>query len=175
MDTLLTKRLILRLFEVDDLQDFYQYAKVEGVGERAGWRHHKSIEETKMVLNSFIENKDVYAIVLKANQRVIGSIGVHQRSKDEHTKEIGYVLSKDYWNQGLMSEAVERVIDYCFKELHLSVLTCGHFVENTTSEKIIKKVGFKRVEVGKYYSQNMDQEFDHYKYQLTKNSYFNKS
>ena len=42
-----TKRLILRPFSASDLADFYEYASVEGVGERAGWKHHESIEESR--------------------------------------------------------------------------------------------------------------------------------
>ena len=45
-----TKRLILRPFEQSDLQDFYEYAKVEGVGEMAGWRHHENVEKTQEIL-----------------------------------------------------------------------------------------------------------------------------
>ena len=38
-----TKRLILRSFKQTDLEDFYEYASVEGVGEMAGWKHHENI------------------------------------------------------------------------------------------------------------------------------------
>jgi hypothetical protein len=51
-----TKRLILRAFAENDLEDFYEYASVEGVGERAGWKHHESIEESREILGRFIEN-----------------------------------------------------------------------------------------------------------------------
>ena len=40
-----TNRLLLRSFKQSDLKDFYEYASIEGVGEMAGWPHHKSIEE----------------------------------------------------------------------------------------------------------------------------------
>ena len=50
-----TKRLILRPFAESDLSDFYEYASVEGVGERAGWKHHESIEESREILSKFIE------------------------------------------------------------------------------------------------------------------------
>ena len=41
--TIESKRLILRPFRQDDLQDFYEYASVEGVGEMAGWKHHETL------------------------------------------------------------------------------------------------------------------------------------
>ena len=49
-----TERLILRPFEKEDLDDFYTYASVEGVGEMAGWKHHTSKEETQKILDMFI-------------------------------------------------------------------------------------------------------------------------
>ena len=49
-----TKRLILRSFKQTDLEDFYEYASVEGVGEMAGWKHHENIAESQSIMNSFI-------------------------------------------------------------------------------------------------------------------------
>ena len=37
-----TERLILRAWEITDLDNFFEYASVNGVGEKAGWEHHKS-------------------------------------------------------------------------------------------------------------------------------------
>ena len=59
-----TERLILRPFRQTDLEDFYEYASVEGVGEMAGWKHHESIAESQSIMNSFISNDKVFAICL---------------------------------------------------------------------------------------------------------------
>lgn len=48
-----TPRLTLRPIKDDDAEDVYAYASVPGVGEAAGWRHHGSIEETKILLPCF--------------------------------------------------------------------------------------------------------------------------
>ena len=58
-------------------------------------------------------------------------------------REIGYVLSKDYWGQGLMSEAVKIVTDYLFDIVDLDVIFVGHFVNNKRSERVIEKAGFQ--------------------------------
>ena len=57
-------------------------------------------------------------------------------------REIGYVLSKEFWGQWLMPEAVQRVISWCFEELGMDFLTCGHFVWNQQSRRVIEKCGF---------------------------------
>ena len=44
-----TERLLLRPFIESDLEDFYTYASVPGVGERAGWPHHETIETSKQI------------------------------------------------------------------------------------------------------------------------------
>ena len=146
-----TERLILRAFKQSDLDDFYEYAKVEGVGERAGWKHHESKDESQQILNSFISHDKTFAIVLKENNKVIGSLGVEEYGMEEALtefleykgREIGYVLSKDYWGKGIMPEAVKAVINYLFNELNLDFLTCGYYDFNNQSKRVQEKCGFK--------------------------------
>ena len=145
-----TNRLILRPFNEDDLDDLFEYASVEGVGERAGWKHHESIAETSQILEMFIKEKKTFAVVLKENNKVIGSIGIEKYGREESLsefldykgREIGFVLSKDYWGQGLMPEALKGVIEYCFNELDYDFLLCGHFDFNTQSARVQEKLGF---------------------------------
>ena len=142
-----TDRLILRPWRKSDLEDLYEYASVEGVGEMAGWNHHKNIEESKMILDSFVRHKKTFALELKENGNVIGSLGMEELDPDpvageRYGREIGYVLSKDYWGRGLMTEAVQAVIRHCFTVLKFDYLTCGHFVRNQRSYRVIEKCGF---------------------------------
>ena len=52
-----TERLVLRPFVLSDLDDFYEYAKVDGVGQMAGWLPHENKDKSLMILNMFIEEK----------------------------------------------------------------------------------------------------------------------
>lgn len=145
-----TERIILRAFKEEDLNDFYEYASVEGVGEMAGWLHHKSISESKKILEMFITHDKTFAIVYKENNKVIGSIGIEEYEMEDKLsefnnyrgREIGFVLSKDYWGRGLMPETVKAVIDYLFNKLDLDFLLCGHFNYNTQSKRVQEKCGF---------------------------------
>lgn len=161
-----TNRLVLRGFRPDDLADLYDYAKVEGVGECAGWSHHKSIDESREILSMFIEGKNVFAIVCKESGKVIGSVGI--KDPDEETilhfpdasvKEIGYVLAKDFWGKGLMTEAVKAVICYCFDELNLDAVSVGHFVGNDRSRRVIEKCGFEFFTDAVYHSKYLDADY----------------
>ena len=145
-----TDRLILRTWELKDLDDFFEYASVEGVGEKAGWEHHKSKDKSLEILKMFIEEKKVFAIVLKENQKVIGSIGIEELSEELDKdldnlvgRELGYVLNKDYWNKGIMKEAVSKVVDYCFNTLKLNFLMASYFNHNIASKKVLENLNFK--------------------------------
>lgn len=140
-----TERLILRPWTMDDLDDFYEYASVEGVGEMAGWPHHTSKEGTEKVLESFINNREVFAIEYQG--KVIGSLGVHEGKAFPELEalsgnEIGYVLSKAYWGRGMMAEAVKKVIGYLFTEKQNDYLLCGYFDFNAQSKRVQEKCGF---------------------------------
>lgn len=145
-----TKRLILRPWLESDLNDFYEYASVPGVGEMAGWHYHENIDVSKKILDKFINEKKTFAIVYKENNKVIGSLGVEFYDLEDKLTEfidyqgrsIGYVLSKDYWGKGLMPEAVNAVIDFLFSELDYDFLLSGHFDKNNRSKRVQEKCGF---------------------------------
>ena len=146
-----TERLILRPWQEADLEDFYEYACVDGVGQMAGWLPHKNIEESRQVLSVFMNEKKTFALELKENGKVIGSLGLEIRDEpmdvpeDSKGREIGYAIGKDYWGRGLTPEAVKAVIDFCFHELDFDWLTCGHFIKNNRSRRVVEKCGFEYV------------------------------
>ena len=150
-----TDRLILRPWALEDLDDFYEYAKVDGVGQMAGWLPHENKEKSLMILNMFMEEKKTFAIEYKG--KVIGSLGIEEYNENELPeyndklgREIGYVLSKDYWGLGLMPEAVKEVIRYCFNELKLDFLVCCHFTDNNQSKRVQEKCGFYHYKLVKH-------------------------
>ena len=141
-----TGRLTLRPFQQADLDDFYEYASVDGVGQMCGWKPHENKEITQSILNLFIEGKKTFAICY--NGKVIGSIGIEENKietddlKELKGRELGFVLSKAYWGKGLMPEAVKEVIRYLFEEVHLDYIVCGYFVWNKQSKRVQEKCGF---------------------------------
>ena len=146
-----TQRLLLRPFRQSDLQDFYEYASVPGVGEMAGWPHHEAIETTQKILDGFIAKDKTFAIVFKDSGKVIGSLGVEEYGMEEvltefsnyKGRELGFVLSRDYWGKGIIAEAVGAVTDYLFHALDLDFLLCGHYDLNSQSKRVQEKCGFR--------------------------------
>ena len=142
-----TDRLVLRAFNDNDLEDLYDYAKTPGLGEMAGWPHHRSIEASKEVLERFKKNKDVLAI--EKDGKVIGSIGLHpvddefyKEFEDKKGKEIGFVLSEDFHRQKIMTEAVKALMKYAFEDLGLDYISAGYFRWNFKSRWFQQKLGF---------------------------------
>ena len=145
-----TPRLTLRPWKHEDLDDFYEYARVDGVGQHAGWFPHENKEKSRQILEGFIEKKKVFAI--EYNKKVIGSLGVEYYREDDFPelaslkgRELGYVLSKDYWGLGLMPEAVKAVIEYLFEIEGLDFIIISYFEWNRQSARVAEKCGLKPI------------------------------
>lgn len=144
MKTLETKRLIIRDWKESDAEDLFAYAKDSDVGPMAGWKPHADLDESKQILQMFMRERDTFAIEYKETNQVIGSVGLHKTKKATvvYDLELGYVLSKDFWGNGIMKEAAQAVIDYAFHDLGIETLMVGHFIDNQQSKRVIEKLGF---------------------------------
>ena len=142
--SLQTERLVLRMFDPGDVVDVFAYAQNPLVGPMAGWAPHQDIEESRRVVQHFIQNGDVWAIVEKKTGRVIGSIGLHIDVKRdlENARTLGYALGEDSWGQGYATEAGTAVLRYAFEELGCPVVSACHYPKNAKSKRVIKKLGF---------------------------------
>ena len=145
--TLTTERLTLRPWREDDLRDLNAYARVEGVGQMAGWTPHGSLDESREILGMFIREKKTFA--LEYGGKAVGSLGIEEYDKEYFPelealrgREIGYVLAKDCWGRGLMPEAGRAVIRWLFDGVGLDFILVGHFDWNRQSARVIEKCGF---------------------------------
>ncbi|HHV46451.1 MAG TPA: GNAT family N-acetyltransferase [Tissierellia bacterium] len=175
MFVLETDRLIIRKFHISDVNDLYDYAKNPNVGPNAGWKPHKNRGETIAIIIEFIKSDEVWAIVEKRRNKVIGSIGLHKDRKRElrNAKMIGYVLSEDYWGKGYATEAVKRMLKYGFEELDLDLISVYHYPHNMRSRRVIEKCGFKYEGVLRKASVLYDGTvYDDVCYSMTKEDYY---
>ncbi|MEG2703014.1 MAG: GNAT family N-acetyltransferase, partial [Clostridia bacterium] len=129
LPVLQTERLVLRGFDSSDAVDVFAYAQSPNVGPMAGWAAHASIEESRAVVEMFIHDGDVWAVVDKKTGRVIGSIGLHldKQRAVVGARELGFALGEANWGQGFATEACKVVIAYAFEGLQCPVLSVGHF------------------------------------------------
>ena len=176
MKTLETERLVLRSWQLSDLDDLYEYAKNPNVGPMAGWEPHSSKDISLNILKSFIEDDEVWAIVFKENNKVIGSLGIHsdKKRRNESAKSMGFVLSEDYWGMELMPEAAKYVIKYAFEEESIDILSIYHYSVNARSKRVIEKCGFNFEGVLRKATKIYDGTVhDDFCYSITRAEYFN--
>lgn len=178
MKTLFTERLELRLWQESDVHDLYEYAQDPQVGPNAGWPAHENIAESQRIVEMFINDADVYAIVLKSENKVIGSLGLHDRIYDEENahlaqREVGYVLNQKYWGQGLVPEAVKAVIEYSFEDLSIDQIWCSYFDFNIKSKRVIEKCDFNyQFTINETLGRLDNKEVTTLRHRITKDEYF---
>ena len=140
-------RILLRPFEMKDVNDVFVYASDEEITKYLTWNPHKNIQETESLLKNVFTKYDEktfrWAIVYKKNNKVIGSIDVARLNLERESVEIGYVLNRAYHNQGLMSEAFKGVIDYLFNDVDLKEIRACFELGNEASKKVMEKCGLK--------------------------------
>ena len=79
----------------------------------------------------------------KETNKLIGSCGLMRSDTNGPQYSFGYVLHKDWWRQGLASEATAALVKFGFDELQARRLWAHVFLGNTTSEKLLQKLGFR--------------------------------
>ncbi len=144
-----TERLILRPFLEGDLEDLYEYASVPEIAEMAGWKHHESMEDSEIILNMLMRAKNVYAIVLKEEAKVIGSLGLMHNGDGI---ELGHVLNVNYWGRGIEKEAFAEIIDYCFNELGVEEVYRGYYEAYEVVDSINDDFEFEFVKKSKHHT-----------------------
>ena len=164
-----TERILLRNFQTSDLMDLYEYCSQDGVGEAAGWRHHTSLSQSQKTLQDFMRNNDLFAIVHKADRKVIGHIGIYPDTEENRadTKELGFVLNRGYQKQGIMTEVVNEVLREFFSRGIQTIYACC-FQENLPSKNLIEKCGFEFDREGTYYSSTLIKTFHSFEYVYTR-------
>jgi len=89
-------------------------------------------------------NSMCWAVTPKGQDRMIGKCILFQLNPANHRAEIGFILNRDYWRQGLMRQALEAVIDFAFARLKLHRIEADVDTENTGSLAVLEKLGFER-------------------------------
>lgn len=144
-----TPRLTLRPLTMRDAQDIYDYSCDREVARHVLWDAHRSVADSRAYLRFILRQyregmPSSYGIVLKETNRVIGTIGFMWLHEENSTVEVGYSLSRAHWNQGLMTEALQAVIDMAFTRLNLHRIEAQHETVNPASGRVMAKCGMRK-------------------------------
>ena len=141
-----TGRLRLRKLSMRDAADVFDYASVPEVAEHVTWEYHRNISDSMHYLRFITQQyqdgiPSPWGIIHKELGKLIGTIGYHVWSLPNGFGEVGYALSKDFWNKGYTTEAFEEVIKFGFERLKLNRVEATCKLANTASEKVMLKCG----------------------------------
>ena len=147
---IITDRLLLRKLEQTDWKMISYLRSDKQVNK---FVKRQSAESKEMALefisktNIGIDNLNLYywAITEKNNNEMIGSICLWKFSEIQNSAEIGYDLSPKFQGKGIMTESLNSVLDFGFKDLNLDYIEAYTHEKNENSKKLLKKNGFTLV------------------------------
>jgi len=145
-----TSRLILRKLKREDENEVYALRKDEEVNRFLGREKAKSIDDARSFISKILTNVAtnqgiLWAITLKEDDRLIGSIVYYNISAKESRAELGYELSPAFQGKGIMKEAVEAVIQIGFDQFGFESIEGWPTANNIRSIQLLEKLNFKMV------------------------------
>ncbi len=148
LPTLETDRLILRPLRMSDARDLFAYASDPQVSRHVLWDTHANMRDSRQFLRAAIRQyrrgqPASFAIELKASGRMIGTIGFMWINVEYKSAEVGYSLSREYWNQGITTEALRQVVDFGFQTLRLNRIEAQHETDNPASGRVMVHAGMQ--------------------------------
>jgi len=143
-----TERLRLRKLSMRDAGDVFAYASNPDVAQHVTWDYHRNLSDSMHYLRFITQQyhdgvPSPWGIIHKELGTLIGTIGYHVWSLPNSFGEVGYALSKDFWNKGYTTEAFNEVIRFGFETMKLNRVEATCKLANTASEKVMQKCGLE--------------------------------
>lgn len=142
-----TRRLILRPFMAGDAPAMYSNWTSDPLVTRyLTWQPHESLQHTQMILKGWLNcyaSDSYYHWGITLNGELIGAISVVRWNETNEEAELGYCLSRRFWDQGIMTEAVQSVMRYLFDTVGFHRIVLKHVVDNAASGRVMQKAGLR--------------------------------
>jgi [ribosomal protein S5]-alanine N-acetyltransferase len=138
-----TERLTLRQLEINDEQEIFTLRSDTEINKYLDRQISNTIDDARNFINKIIENGSLYwAITFSDKNILVGTICLFGFSDDSYKCEIGYELLTNFQGQGIMKEAVEKVIDYAFNTIKVKKIEAFLHRDNLNSIKLLEKLRF---------------------------------
>jgi len=144
-----TPHLLLRRITMEDAPAIFEnWASDDEVTRYLTWPTHQTVRDSEgfiTFLEGLYTSPDAYqwGIVLKENGKLIGNISVVRMDEIIESVDLGWVLGRSYWGQGIMPEAAKAVRDFLFDEVGVHRVAARHDVRNQKSGRVMQKIGMK--------------------------------
>ncbi len=144
-----SERLVFRNYADADAKAIYEIRSNRRINEFLDREPAQNIEDAishiKIVQRSFEEKTGVnWVLHTKADDKLVGYVGLWRIDKAHNRAEIGYVLLPDYWGKGLMKEAIDVVVRFGFTTMEIHSIEANVNKENIKSINVLEKCGFKK-------------------------------
>lgn len=144
-----TERLKLIEIQEEFVDNVFEIFSNEEILRFYGMSPFTQKEQAVNMIDSFSKNFQAkrsirWGIIAKDTSEFVGTVGLNNLVISGKRTEIGYDLLPEHWRKGIVSEAVEAVIKYCFEELALYRIAAVTFPENEASFKLLLKLGFQK-------------------------------
>ena len=142
-----TERLLLRhqvIEDLDDLWALYCDPEITKYIPDAPRSREEAQEELEWHMHGHPKHPELglWATIHKETGKFIGRCGLLPWTIDDVNEvEVAYTIARNYWGQGLGSEAAQAILKYGFEKLHLSRMVCLIDPENKASQKVAEKMG----------------------------------
>lgn len=139
-----TKRLILRRIEAGDAEAIFDtYASDPDVTRYLSWRTHESVDDAReyaaYAAKAWEEGTEFVWIIERAGE-LLGGLSFGVRG---HRAILGYVLGRDAWGQGFMTEAVGALVEWLEKEPSIRRIEAMCALDNPASARVLEKLGLE--------------------------------
>lgn len=143
---LIGSKVKIRNFETTDWEQFFKLVQDRQNHELAGLEYTDDSDFGHDLLDMYRRRAGAYVIALKDTDEMIGIIELNKRGESEGllaTREIGFVVGKEYRQQGFAKEAIQLLRDYSFNELDLTELWASTEADNVAPQKLLESLEFK--------------------------------
>ena len=145
---LTTDRLTLRQPEINDEQEIFTLRSDSEINKYLDRQISNTIDDARNFINKVNENTNkseslYWAITLRDKNILVGTICLFGFSDENYKCEIGYELLINFQRQGIMKEAVEKVIDYAFNTIKVKKIEAFLHKDNQSSIKLLEKFSFR--------------------------------
>ena len=146
---LVTDRLRLRALSLDDIDAVFAMRSDPKAMEFVPRPLARSLDDARALINSILEeqavgNGIIWAITLKDDPQMIGTIGYWRIQKEHYRGELGYMLLPAHWGKGIISEAIAAVTEHGFRAIGFHSIEAIVDPGNPASMKVLEKNGFVR-------------------------------
>jgi ribosomal-protein-alanine N-acetyltransferase len=143
-----TERLSLRMIHGTDVEIIFRLYNDARVMFQRGEPVFENKNEAEKIIFHWRklfgeENGLRWGIVFRATGKLIGTVGFKTILHQHLCADIGYELDPDWWNRGVMTEAVKAVTDYGLNKMNLHSIEANITPDHIASRRVLEKLGFK--------------------------------